>query len=145
MSQDVRAKAFDPFFTTKPIGVGTGLGLSMIYGFAKQSGGAVRIYSEPDQGAMVCIYLPRYCGAAEGAAPPEEQAPAPRGDGETVLIIDDEPTVRMLVSEVLGDLGYTAIEAEDGAGGLKVLGSNARIDLLVTDVGLPGGRLSHWP
>jgi PAS domain S-box-containing protein len=139
MSREVQEKAFDPFFTTKPIGVGTGLGLSMIYGFARQSGGAVSIYSEPGQGSMVCIYLPRHWGEAESAEQPEEPAQTPRGDGETVLVIDDEPTVRMLISEVLADLGYAAIEAEDGAAGLHVLGSGARVDLLVTDVGLPGG------
>ncbi|RYG88967.1 MAG: response regulator [Alphaproteobacteria bacterium] len=139
MTPDVQAKAFDPFFTTKPIGVGTGLGLSMIYGFARQSGGAVSIYSELDQGTMVCIYLPRHLGSAETADQLEEVTAIPRGAGETVLIIDDEPTVRMLVSEVLADLGYNAIEAEDGAAGLKVLNSEGRIDLLVTDVGLPGG------
>jgi PAS domain S-box-containing protein len=139
MAPDVQAKAFDPFFTTKPIGVGTGLGLSMIYGFARQSGGAVSIYSELDQGTMVCIYLPRHLGDAQEFEQPDQATAVPRGDGETVLIIDDEPTVRMLVSEVLADLGYVAIEAEDGAAGLKVLNSAARIDLLVTDVGLPGG------
>jgi PAS domain S-box-containing protein len=138
MSSDVIAKAFDPFFTTKPIGVGTGLGLSMIYGFAQQSGGAVRIYSELEQGTVVCIYLPRHWGDAEGEKPLETDAP-PRGDGETVLIVDDEPTVRMLVAEVLSDLGYQCIEAEDGPSGLKVLNSSTRIDLLITDVGLPGG------
>ena len=139
MTPDVIAKAFDPFFTTKPIGVGTGLGLSMIYGFARQSGGAVSIYSEPDRGTNVCIYLPRHMGDADAAEALAELASAPRGQGETVLVIDDEPTVRMLVSEVLADLGYTAIEAEDGAAGLKVLQSSTRVDLLVTDVGLPGG------
>ncbi|WP_242141150.1 PAS domain-containing sensor histidine kinase [Sphingomonas sp. TREG-RG-20F-R18-01] len=138
MPPEVIAKAFDPFFTTKPIGVGTGLGLSMIYGFAQQSGGAVSIYSELDQGSIVCIYLPRYRGEAEEDELLEPSA-APRGDGETVLIVDDEPTVRMLVSEVLSDLGYNALEAEDGAAGLKILNSGTRIDLLVTDVGLPGG------
>ena len=139
MPPEVIAKAFDPFFTTKPIGVGTGLGLSMIYGFAKQSGGAVSIYSEPGQGTMVCIYLPRHYGEARDEEQLAETSNAPRGDGETVLVVDDEPTVRMLVTEVLSDLGYHALEAEDGAAGLKVLNSATRIDLLVTDVGLPGG------
>ena len=139
MEPEVQAKAFDPFFTTKPLGVGTGLGLSMIYGFARQSGGAVSIYSETDQGTMVCIYLPRHFGEVEEVDRPDELTEVPRGDGETVLVIDDEPTVRMLVSEVLADLGYTPIEAEDGASGLEVLSSDRRIDLLVTDVGLPGG------
>ena len=140
MSPDVIAKAFDPFFTTKPIGQGTGLGLSMIYGFVRQSGGQVRIYSEIDQGTTMCLYLPRHYGAAEEPDTAPDLAAAPRAEqGETVLIVDDEPTVRLLVTEVLEDLGYTAIEAADGPSGLKVLQSNARIDLLVTDVGLPGG------
>ncbi len=140
MTPEVAAKAFDPFFTTKPIGQGTGLGLSMIYGFARQSGGQARIYSEPGQGTMVCLYLPRHLGEEDSADAPPELADAPRAEqGETVLVVDDEPTVRMLVTEVLADLGYTAIEAADGAAGLRVLQSDTRIDLLVTDVGLPGG------
>jgi len=140
MAPEVIARAFDPFFTTKPIGMGTGLGLSMVYGFVRQSGGQARIYSEPSQGTMVCLYLPRHHGEAENVDTPHELAEAPRAEqGETVLVVDDEPTVRMLVTEVLGDLGYTAIEAADGPAGLKVLQSNTRIDLLVTDVGLPGG------
>ena len=140
MTPEVISKAFEPFFTTKPIGLGTGLGLSMIYGFAKQSNGQVRIYSEIGQGTMVCIYLPRHLGTETVAAILPELGSAPRADaGQTVLVVDDEPTVRMLVSEVLGDLGYTALEAADGAAGLKVLQSDVRIDLLVTDVGLPGG------
>ena len=140
MTPDVVAKAFDPFFTTKPIGQGTGLGLSMIYGFARQSGGHVRIYSEPGQGSTICIYLPRLAGQADMQEPLPELADAPRAvDGETVLIVDDEPTVRMLVTEVLGELGYSAAEAADGPSGLRVLRSDVRIDLLVTDVGLPGG------
>jgi len=139
MSADVIAKVFEPFFTTKPIGQGTGLGLSMIYGFARQSGGQVRIYSEVGQGTTVCLYLPRHHGAVEDDLP-ATLSDAPRAErGETVLVVDDEPTVRMLVTEVLEDLGYAAIEAADSASGLKVLQSNVRIDLLVTDVGLPGG------
>ncbi|MET0337424.1 MAG: ATP-binding protein, partial [Caulobacter sp.] len=140
MTADVIARAFEPFYTTKPIGQGTGLGLSMIYGFAKQSGGQVRIYSEPGQGAMVCLYLPRYIGELEAAEEETSFEATPRADGgETVLIVDDEPTVRMLAAEVLAELGYTAIETEDGKSGLAVLNSNRRVDLLITDVGLPGG------
>ena len=139
MTPDVIAKAFDPFFTTKPLGEGTGLGLSMIYGFARQSGGQVRIYSEVGEGAMLCLYLPRHHGEAGEAEPGERIAPPRAGAGETVLVVDDEPTVRMLVAEILGELGYAAIEAADGASGLAILQSDARIDLLVTDVGLPGG------
>jgi len=140
MTPEVTARAFDPFFTTKPTGQGTGLGLSMVYGFARQSDGQVRIYSEPGEGTTVKIYLPRHRG---DAAPEEEQpqlAEAARaGAGETVLVVDDEPTVRMLVTEVLEELGYSAIEAADGASGLQILQSDLRIDLLITDVGLPGG------
>ncbi|WP_380780469.1 PAS domain-containing protein [Sphingomonas sp. R86520] len=140
MTADVIAKAFDPFFTTKPLGLGTGLGLSMIYGFARQSGGQVRIYSEVGEGTNVCVYLPRHFGAAEQSEPDLELSDAPRAQaGETVLVVDDEPTVRMLVVEVLEELGYAAIEAADGASGLKLLQSDLRVDLLVTDVGLPGG------
>ena len=140
MTPEVIARAFDPFYTTKPLGAGTGLGLSMIYGFARQSGGQVRIYSEVGHGSMVCIYLPRHRGEAPEDEPDAGAAPAERsGDGETVLVVDDEPTVRMLVLDVLEDLGYHALEAIDGATALKVLQSDARIDLLVTDVGLPGG------
>ena len=140
MTPDVIAKAFDPFFTTKPLGQGTGLGLSMIYGFVRQSGGQARIYSEAGHGTMVCLYLPRHRGAAESPEPLPEFSQVPRtGQGETVLVVDDEPTVRMLVTDVLEELGYAAIEAADGAAGLRILQSGTRIDLLVTDVGLPGG------
>jgi PAS domain S-box-containing protein len=139
MTPEVIARAFDPFFTTKPIGEGTGLGLSMVYGFVRQSGGQARIYSEPGEGTRLCLYFPRYLGAEACAEAPEGGPPSPRGHGETVLVVDDDPTVRMLVQEVLQDLGYNAIEAEDGAGGLRILQSGRRVDLLVTDVGLPGG------
>jgi signal transduction histidine kinase len=140
MTPDVIARAFDPFFTTKPLGQGTGLGLSMIYGFARQSGGQVRIYSEVGQGTTMRLYLPRHVGEAEAAEDMPNLAQAPRAAaGQTVLVVDDEPTIRMLVREVLEDLGYAAVEAADGASGLGILRSDARIDLLVTDVGLPGG------
>jgi len=141
MSKETISKAFDPFFTTKPIGMGTGLGLSMIYGFTRQSGGHTRIYSELGQGAMVCLYLPRHVGDADVSTETEtEPALVPQArDGETVLVIDDEPTVRMLVVDILEGLGYGAIEAGDGVAGLKILDSDTRVDLLITDVGLPGG------
>ncbi len=142
MEPDVVERAFDPFFTTKPIGMGTGLGLSMIYGFARQSGGQVRIYSEPGFGTTVRLYLPRHRGNETSDADEEDHdtpATLRAQDGETVLVIDDEPTVRMLVAEVLGEFGYTAIEAADGASGLRIIESTRRIDLLITDVGLPGG------
>jgi PAS domain S-box-containing protein len=141
MPSAVLARAFDPFYTTKPTGEGTGLGLSMIYGFAKQSNGQVRLYSEVGAGTTARIYLPRHQGDAvddEGIQPELSQA-ARAEAGDTVLIVDDEPSVRMLVTEVLGELGYTAIEAADSVSGLKVLQSDVRIDLLITDVGLPGG------
>jgi PAS domain S-box-containing protein len=140
MSRDVIARAFDPFFTTKPTGKGTGLGLSMVYGFARQSEGQVRIYSEEGQGTTVKMYLPRHHGEVPDAIAVPEPLEAPKAeDGETVLIVDDEPTVRMLVADTLAQLGYQAIEAGDAASGLRVLESDARIDLLITDVGLPGG------
>jgi PAS domain S-box-containing protein len=140
MTPDVITRAFDPFFTTKPVGQGTGLGLSMIHGFVRQSGGQVRIYSEFGQGTTMCLYLPRYYGSAREEAAHADLSEAPRAEqGETVLIVDDEPSVRMLVSEVLEDLGYTAVEAADGPTGLKIMQSDVRLDLLVTDVGLPGG------
>jgi PAS domain S-box-containing protein len=137
---DVLARVFDPFFTTKPIGQGTGLGLSMVYGFAKQSEGHVRVYSEVNQGTTVKLYLPRHRGAAEEEGEGQVVAEVPRAEaGETVLVVEDEPVVRNLIVEVLEDLGYRALEAVDGPSGLKVLQSHRRIDLLVTDVGLPGG------
>ncbi|SFJ30166.1 hybrid sensor histidine kinase/response regulator [Methylobacterium brachiatum] len=140
MAPEIVGKVFEPFFTTKPLGQGTGLGLSMIYGFAQQSGGQVRIVSELGRGTKVCLYLPRHGGTVAEEDPlAAAGAPARAAPGETVLVVDDEPTVRMLVTEVLEDLGYTAIEAADSVAGLKVLQSDVRIDLLVSDVGLPGG------
>ncbi|QFU15512.1 PAS domain S-box protein [Microvirga thermotolerans] len=138
MAPDVRDRAFDPFFTTKPLGQGTGLGLSMIYGFAKQSEGHVRIHSEVGEGTTVRIYLPRHDGHVEEESP-SGTAEAPRsGTGEVVLVVEDDPTVRSLIVEVLAELGYEALQAHDGPSGLRCLESDRHIDLLVTDVGLPG-------
>jgi signal transduction histidine kinase len=135
MSPAVMEKAFDPFFTTKPIGEGTGLGLSMIYGFVKQSGGHVRIYSAPGAGTTVKLMLRR----AEPAGPSAvEETPAlAMGRGETVLVVEDDPTVRLLMVDVLDELGYQHIEVPDGRAAVPVLQSRQRIDLLLTDVGLP--------
>jgi len=139
MSQETLLRVFEPFFTTKPMGQGTGLGLSMVYGFARQSKGHVRIYSEVGKGTMVCMYLPRYHGD-EQVEPVNVVAPEPsRASDTVVLVVDDEPTVRMLITDALGDLNYTCIEAVDGPSGLEVLQSDKRVDLLITDVGLPGG------
>jgi CheY-like chemotaxis protein len=139
MPPEVVARAFEPFYTTKPVGQGTGLGLSMIYGFVKQSAGHVDISSEIGKGTTVRLYLPRYQGEADREATEARLAAAPRAEhGETVLIVDDEPSIRLLITEVLGELGYTAIEVADGAAGLKVLQSDVSVDLLITDIGLPG-------
>jgi PAS domain S-box-containing protein len=139
MSAETIARAFEPFYTTKPLGHGTGLGLSMIYGFAKQSGGQVRIYSELGQGTTVCVYLPRHHGDVEDVAPDMAALPAGSANAQTVLVVDDEATIRHLINEVLEDLGYTVVGASDGASGIKVLQSGAPIELLITDVGLPNG------
>ena len=140
MAPDVLARAFDPFFTTKPIGMGTGLGLSMIYGFARQSGGQVRIKSELGRGTTVCLYLPRHAAEESSVTAGEAAEPPDRTEAcEAVLVIDDEPTVRMLICDALTELGYATIEAEDGPSGLRVIQSGAKVDLLITDVGLPGG------
>ncbi|WP_414476223.1 PAS domain-containing protein [Microvirga sp. M2] len=139
MPQDVIERAFDPFFTTKPIGQGTGLGLSMVYGFARQSEGHAKIYSELGQGTTIKLYLPRYRGETDAQIEAATLAEAPRAEsGETVLVVEDEPVVRSLIIEVLEDLGYRTLEAADGPEGLKILQSRRRIDLLITDVGLPG-------
>jgi CheY-like chemotaxis protein len=140
MSPETIERVFDPFFTTKPLGEGTGLGLSMIYGFVRQSGGQVRIYSELGEGTTMCLYFPRVHmqdeAEEEGTI---EEAPPLSPSGETVLVVDDEPAIRSLVADVLAGLGYSAIEASDGASGLAILNAPHRIDLLVTDVGLPKG------
>ncbi|MDP9096541.1 MAG: PAS domain-containing protein, partial [Pseudomonadota bacterium] len=139
MTPEVAARAFDPFFTTKPLGEGTGLGLSMIYGFVRQSGGHVRIYSELGLGTTMCMYFPRHLGSAIEAVEDAVNEAAAAGESGTVLVIDDEATLRMLLVEVLEEAGYRVIAAEDGPSGLAVLQSEQRVDLLITDVGLPGG------
>jgi PAS domain S-box-containing protein len=139
MSADIIARAFDPFFTTKPLGEGTGLGLSMVYGFARQSGGTVRIYSEVGRGTTMCLYLPRHLGALEEGESEELPVSAEPGHGETVLVVDDEPIIRMIIRDVLIENGYLALEAADGPAALRLLQTKVRIDLLITDVGLPGG------
>src|ERR1700722_3781883 len=138
MSAEVATRAFDPFFTTKPIGQGTGLGLSMIYGFARQSNGHVTIVSKLQQGTSVKLYLPRHRGEVPAEQATELVAAEHAATGETVLVIEDEPVVRGVILEMLGEQGYRTLEAVDGPSGLRILRTGERIDLLVTDVGLPG-------
>ncbi|MET0747308.1 MAG: PAS domain-containing protein [Rhizobium sp.] len=138
MSKTTLEKAFEPFFTTKPIGQGTGLGLSQIYGFAQQSGGHVRIYSELGLGTTIKLYLPSSDVAPIVQAEKTESDAPPMGDGETVLVVEDDDAVRMLVIAVLNELGYQALEAIDSDSALPIIESRKRIDLLISDVGLPG-------
>ena len=136
--ESVMSRVFDPFFTTKPIGQGTGLGLSMIYGFARQSRGHVTIHSEVGKGTTVSLFLPRFIGevVADVISDPA-QLPFAQA-GETVLIVEDDPAVRLLVSTVLKELGYGFVEAGDADTALPIIESDQRIDLLISDVGLPG-------
>jgi signal transduction histidine kinase len=139
MDADTVAKAFEPFFTTKPVGRGTGLGLSQVYGFVKQSGGHVKIYSEVGQGRTVKLYLPRVgANPAEGDAGEQQLLPE-AGPEETVLVLEDDPDVRSYSAEILRELGYRVLEAHDGPSALRTLEQHPRVDLLFTDVVLPGG------
>ena len=138
MAPEVMARAFDPFFTTKEVGKGTGLGLSMVYGFVKQSGGHVKIYSEPGQGTSIKVYLPRFYGAEDAPDERAERAPArPDGQGELVLLVEDEESVRTLTADSLRELGYEVVEANSAAAALRALDANPRVALLFTDIVMP--------
>jgi len=139
MSKQVLERAFEPFFTTKEVGQGTGLGLSQVYGFVKQSGGHIKIYSEPQQGTTVKLYLPRLHGDGD-AYGDTEQRPLPRSAAaETILVVEDDDDVRAYTKEILRELGYGILEAATAHAALRLLEQHAEIDLLFTDVGLPGG------
>jgi PAS domain S-box-containing protein len=139
MAPDVLAKAFDPFFTTKDVGQGTGLGLSQVYGFVKQSGGHVKIYSEVGAGTSIKLYLPRHLAPDQATGDPIAAITIPHGSGQTILVVEDEPDVRSFAVETLQELGYNVLHAEDGPRGLRILDAHSDIALLLTDVGLPGG------
>ncbi len=140
MDKDTRARAFEPFFTTKPIGQGTGLGLSQLYGFVRQSDGIVRLDSAPGQGTTIRLYLPRHQPArSREESPAPEAGPQKAGAGETVLLVEDQDGVRAVAAEHLREFGYTVLDVADGAAALRLLRPGARVDVLVTDVGLPGG------
>ena len=139
MTEDVLARAFDPFFTTKPAGQGTGLGLSQVWGFVAQSGGVLRCVSAPGQGAIFHLYLPCDPGLATSAPAPAAQADPPRPSAARALLVDDEPQVREALAEALADLGWHVQQAASGAEGLEKLRSGPAPDILVADIGLPGG------
>jgi CheY-like chemotaxis protein len=138
MPADVAGRAFDPFFTTKPNGKGTGLGLSMVYGFARQSNGHCELDSHIDQGTRITLYLPRTTSEEVADLPAAPAAVHPEGRGERVLVVEDETMVRLLVIEVLHQLGYQTLEADDAEAALRIIDSDQPIDLLVSDIGLPG-------
>jgi CheY-like chemotaxis protein len=144
MPPDVVARAFEPFFTTKPQGMGTGLGLAMVFGFVKQSGGHVKIYSETGEGTTVRLYLPRAVGL-EPARSLRDEAPVELPHGAaTILVVEDDAAVREIAVEMLRDLGYRVLAAADGAEALRVFGENdAKVDLLLADIVLTGGMKGH--
>jgi PAS domain S-box-containing protein len=139
MTKEIAAKALEPFFTTKGPGEGTGLGLSQVYGFIKQSGGHLKIYSEPGEGTTVKLYLPRLAESGAGAVPAAASPAAAETSRGTILMVEDNEDARMFVAEMLRDLGYRVLVAADAAGALKLLEREPKVDLLFTDVGLPNG------
>lgn len=139
ISKDLINRIFDPFFTTKPTGQGTGLGLSMVYGFVRQSGGEVRVYSEPGRGTTMRMYFPRHFSEDDFMENTRNTSVVPDGAGKHIMLIDDEATIRTLIAEELRDSGYVVTTAEDGPSALRILEGAIEIDLLITDVGLPGG------
>ena len=139
MSEETIARAFDPFFTTKPLGQGTGLGLSMIYGFVRQSSGQIDISSRVGEGTTVCIHLPRFRGVAAEVATEADEQPVQQARRAMVVIVDDEGPIRMLAAEALSEAGFDFVAAEDGRSGLALLNATPSAELLITDVGLPGG------
>ncbi|MEQ8347773.1 MAG: PAS domain-containing protein [Sneathiellaceae bacterium] len=138
MAPEVVARAFEPFFTTKGVGKGSGLGLSMVFGFAKQSRGHVKIYSEPGQGSTIRLYLPRAAGKEE-ALPPPALAERAAGGSERILLVEDDELVRRHVAAQLESLGYRVIDAASGPAALEVLESDSQVDILFTDIIMPGG------
>jgi CheY-like chemotaxis protein len=137
MTREVIDRALEPFFTTKPVGKGTGLGLSQVYGFVKQSGGHLKIYSEPGQGTTVKIYLPRLFTAETPAEPLKPVPPAPSGERRKVLLVEDDERVRAFAEEALRDLGYEVAPAESAAEALARIRGEPDVDLLLTDVVMP--------
>jgi nitrogen-specific signal transduction histidine kinase/ActR/RegA family two-component response regulator len=139
MTPEVRLKAFEPFFTTKPAGAGSGLGLSMVYGFVKQSGGQIQLFSEPGQGTTIRILLPLVAEARRATDHPAPQLEAFSARGETVLVVEDDRRVRHVTVARLRAIGYTVIEAENAPEALEELEANPSADLLFTDIMMPGG------
>src|SRR5262245_15453685 len=139
MTKQVLERAFEPFFTTKEVGQGTGLGLSQVYGFVKQSGGHIKIYSEPQQGTTVKLYLPRLHGEADIQKDPDLRTLPRSADAETILVVEDDDDVRAYSKEIMRELGYSILEASTGAAALRVLAAHPEVALIFTDVGLPGG------
>ena len=138
MSKAVLDRVFEPFFTTKGVGQGTGLGLSMVYGFARQTGGTVRIESEEGRGTVVRLFLPQSAGGA-AARSGSVQAPVPARGQETILVVEDDPLVQGYVIAQLGSLGYRTLTASDGASALALVDQGSSFDLLFTDIIMPGG------